>query len=440
MGKAQLILRILLVALWIRVTFEYVAQMIAPAIKPAFPLVALAFDTVVVLLGCWTIRHRRDIIIAALFIAATFFSTIIVNGYGLEMYFNGMRDFIGYIFVIPILRYFIDDDDLRDNFTHTVDRHLLIFLIAQAPCLITQYIRWGAGDTGGGTLGDNSGFITTLIYLISFYLMQRRFDPERPWHSIRQHYYLILLLLPTLLNETKVSFVFMAMYILLLMPLGRKTFKRTLIAIPVALLAIYAGAVAFVSITAGVMGDVDDIFSLDYYMEGYLMSADSDDTERLVKWLIEEDDEANVAAGLVPDVPRITKMQVLPDLLDDNTRWAFGRGVGHFKGGTMIAGSDFYIENQWVLVGSIPYIYHLLIQLGGMGVALMTLFFVVNMGMKPREGLRRQHNLQLYLLGLILIIQLYQDTLRNAYICLFIYYVMMMAWLPAEPQEEEADR
>ena len=415
----------LLVAFWIRMTIGYVAQMIIPQLEETLPYVALIFDAVIVALGLVTIRRKRDIAVAAVFIIVSAFSTLFVNRLDLLFYLNGLRDFAGFLFVFPIVNYFIGNDELRDGFVKTVDRHLLAFLILQAPCIVTQFIRYGAADPVGGSLGTmNSGLISTLIYLISFYLMQRQLDRDHVLSSLWKNKWLLVLLLPTFLNETKVSIVYMLMYLILLIPIDRKAFSRTLIAIPAIVLAIYGAATAYVVATGGSEGDV---FSLDYYMEGYLLNSDTDDAERFARWLIEDDVDA-AAEGLTGDVPRFTKMLILPDLMEDGTHWTIGHGVGHFKGGTITANSAFFNENEWTLTGTIPYSFHMLVQLGIVGIVMLVAFFVIHLGFPPRKGMKRRHNLQLYVIGLLLILQLYQDTLRNTHLCLILFFIIMMSW------------
>ena len=430
MQKSKLILRVLLVAFWIRMTIGYVAQMVIPALADVLPHVYLLFDAVVVTLGCWTMKRRRDMAVVAVVIAVTALSTLLVNRYSLLFYLNGMRDFISFMFVIPILNFFLSDDKLRDQFVATVERHLFMYLVVQAPCTITQFIRFGATDPVGGSLGENySGITSTLIYLVSFYLLQRRLDRDRLWVSLLENKWLIILLFPTFLNETKVSLVYLAMYMLLMIPLGRKTFRYTVLAVPVFALVFYGGMTAYVVATGGTQGDV---FSLDYYMEGYLLSEDAESTERLAKWMLENDSDGE-AGGLTGDVPRLTKLVVLGELVDEPSTLIAGNGVGHFKGGTLVDNSEFYRDNEWVMTGTIPYVFHLLVQLGVLGVLLEIFFFVVYLWFPPAPGMRRNYNLQLYLFALVLLLQLYNDSLRNAFFTLIVFFVMLMSWQKSEP-------
>ena len=113
-----------------------------------------------------------------------------------------------------------------------------------------------------------------------------------------------------------------------------------------------------------------------------------------------------------------------------------GWGVGHFKGGTLVPNSDFYQQNEWLLIGTIPYLFHMLVQMGWLGVALMAVFLGLLLFGRPVKGASRDYNLQFYVLALLLLIMVYQDFLRNALVCFFIFYVMAQSWKLPEAQEE----
>lgn len=430
MKKSEFILRTLEVALWIRVTWGFVCQEMFTAFKPTLPFLYLAFDAVMIALGCWTLSDRRDKISGAVFLVVSAAITVLYNGCGVFFYLNGLRDFIGYVVVLPIIRYYMADDELRPVFVERMDRFLYLYLVLQVPCVLIQFFVHGAGDHVGGSLGDyTSGITSTLTYLISFYLLRKRLDRNNVFASLWEHKQFILLLFPTFLNETKVSFVYLAIYLLLLIPLDRKIFIRLTLAVPLMAALFYGSAVTYLVTTGNKAGD---IFSLEYYTESYLATSDADATQRYAQWLIENGGDAYTNNE---DVPRFTKFLFLFNLQEDEPGHTLtGWGVGHFKGGTIVANSDFYSDNEWLFLGTLPYLFFMLVQLGWTGVVMMVAYFALMIFSKPRAGLRRDYNLQLYLLALLLLTMLYQDFLRNVLMCLVLFYIAMCSWQPTDDE------
>ena len=432
MKKSDIILRVLEVALWIRVTIGFVAQMMLPDLSPALPIVYLAFDVIMVALGCWTLSDRRDIIFGAVFLVVSALITLIYNHESLFFYVNGMRDFIGYLFVLPILRYLMAEAERWQTATKRIDRFIYLYLWLQVPCMVIQFLYYGAGDHVGGSLGDyQSGMTSTFLFLGSFYLLQKRLDRKRLLASLWENKQFIIVLFPAFLNETKVSFVFLALYLLLLLPFDRKMFIRLTLAIPVIALLFYGAAVTYL-VTTG--NKASDVFSIQYYAESYLLAENGDETQKYAEWLLENDGDR---FQQTEDVPRFSKFLFLFELQDEEPGHTLtGWGVGHFKGGTLVPNSDFFQQNEWLLIGTIPYLFHILVQLGWLGVALMTAFFALILFRQPMKGAKRDYNLQFYVLALLLLIMVYQDFLRNVLVCFLIFYVAAQSWKLPHKEEE----
>ena len=171
--------------------------------------IQLGVDAVFVMIGLLTLRRWVDLVPLALFIVIGYISSIKGNGLSIVFFANGSRDFISLLFIPPIIRYFNENEFRRQRFIRAFDRWLFLFLCLQFPTIIFQFLKYKAGDHVGGTLGNlNSGNISILIYLISFYLIRKRFDPDHFFYSLYQNKIYLILLLPTFLNETKVSLFF----------------------------------------------------------------------------------------------------------------------------------------------------------------------------------------------------------------------------------------
>lgn len=420
--------RLLFIAFWIRGVWCFFSSDLVPLAMTLQTVVFLFFDAVLVALGIVMMSRKRDMLYAAAFVVLGYISTCFVNNLSLVFYLNGLRDFIPYLFIIPIIRYFFSNPERKERFVQDFDKQLFGFLVVQVPATIFQFCYYGAGDWVGGTLGFGySGVLSTLIFAISFYLMKKRIDPDRYLSSLWENKVLILLLIPTQLNETKISFIFILMYFLLLMPMNRKLFMRMVIAIPVMCIMMYGLALAYVVSTGN---NASDIFSLEFYYEMYLYDG-SGDSEAYAQALMDEDSD------IQEDVPRFSKLMLLDDVHHDHPGHGFwGFGVGHYKGGTVTEYSQFYKEYEWLLVGSVPYIFHLWIQLGFIGVVLMIVFFW-NLFASPQKGLKRDYGLQFFFILTFIMIMVYNDSIRSAIMMLPITYIIMASWKERTGSEDD---
>lgn len=428
--RSELYKNILFTAFWVYALFGFISNELLPFMAGARTVFLLFYDATIVSLGLLTLKKKEDIFFILSFIVISFIFTCNLNGYSFLYYINGLRDFITFLFIIPIFRYFFSEEDRRNDFIKSFDKQLYMFLVIQVPCVVWQFIKYGANDHGGGSLGNwNSGVVSTLIYLISFYLIQKHFDKNNYIKSLWENKRYIILLFPTFLNETKVSFVFLIMYFFLLIPIDRKIFIRVLAAIPIFVGLVFAAITLYLSST----GNTGDIFSLEYYMEGYLMD---DESEDWALWLFENGEWSD------DDVPRFTKILYLSEINEEYPGHVYtGFGVGLFKGGTIMDTSDFYIQNEWFLMGTVPYVIHILMQLGLVGLIWIIVFWVVKIGL-PRKDTKRNLNLQLYIIFLVLIIFFYNDTFRNPFMSLILLYVLENSFESkgsGEPTEQICD-
>jgi hypothetical protein len=294
---------------------------------------------------------------------------------------------------------------------------------------------YGAGDHGGGSLGNfSSGTISILIYLISYYLLNKRIDTNHFWASLCENKIFVISLFPTFLNETKVSFVYLVMFFLLLIPIDRHLFKRLLIALPIVMLFTVGSAVIYLETTRGVFSNILSSGGLEDYFIGSDLSdiADLAQAESDQEWVVNQDGGA--------DVPRILKLLLLPELEMQNPgHTVTGFGVGQFKGNTTLKASNFATEYDWLLNGSVPYIFHLFIQLGFIGVIWFIGFWVQNLVIIPKNK-NRNMNLQFFLILTIIIILIYNDCLRNAVVGTVFLFILCGSWIEnAEHTDGEID-
>ena len=432
--KSILIERALLGVFWVLGTVGFICDEFVPGLESLRTYILVACDATLILLGLACLRHRADIlfVVALLFIGLT--SSLLLNKIPATMTANGMRVFIGVMFSYPIFRYLLDKPGVRDRFIKTLDRNLEIFLWVQVPCIFYQFFAYGAGDHGGGTLGNwYSGTISMMIYLISFYLMRKRINPKHFVGSIIKNVKYVLLLTPTFFNETKISFVLLVLYFILLVPIDKRLFFRALIVVPVMSILFVVGYMTYkMTYTGDVSKTADklDIFSEEYLMEYMFM--DIEDAEEDATWNMENNEQ-----GLA-DIPRITKFMLLPMFEEESPgHIPLGFGVGHFKGGTKLSHSEFYDQYEWYLLGTIPYFIHIYLQLGVIGV-LWYFAFVISIFIRHPKGYsNRDWNLQLFIALLISINLFYIEALRDPVFCIVLYGLMAIAWLPDQAVEEK---
>ena len=412
--KSILVERILLTAFWLRAVSTFIFEEIIPPLESFQFSIALLFDAVIVGLGLLTMRNRYDLLMAAAVLVASYVSSCVLNDLPLIFFINGLRDVISLMFIVPIIRYLITSAN-GEGFVRRLDMHLFVFLVVQAFCLVYQYFTYGAGDHGGGSLGNGfSGMISTLIFLVSFYLMTKRLNYSNFFYSIITNKWLVILLIPAFLNETKISFFFLFMYFVLLVPIDKKIIVRSLAIIPVVCVALWGALLAY---TVAIGEEVSDAFTLEYYTEMYLMNEDS---EEYAKWLVDADNGEDLE-----DIPRFTKLFLLEEVSEDHPgHRLLGFGLGHFKGGTTLEVSDFYREYEWLLYGSIPYLFHMLVQLGFIGMVLFMLFWAKLLVKDVGFGVRN-YNVYAFVMLAIVALLLYNDSFRNAFMMLvFVYCVM----------------
>lgn len=416
--KSQIIKNILIVTMWVFFTFGFVCSEIIPALEPLKSPLYLVLELVVVALSLFVIRRKEHLIFLALIVALGYYSTCMVNHNSFGFYLNGLRDFIPFFAIMPIYHYFHSRDDLREDFDNTMDKHLYYFLVLQAPCIIFQFLKYGAGDAVGGSLGAyNSGNITTLIYIISFYLIRKRLNTEHILISLVQNRKYILLLLPTFLNETKVGFIYMVMYFLLLVPLTYKSVMKILGLLPVILL----GLTGIFYVYNEVVSTDDDVFSM-RYMQMYLIGdEDSADLAEMVSDMDMDEWEE--------DMPRFAKIALMLDFenLEPGHRWT-GFGLGLWKGGTNMAQSKFSTDYDWAIKGTVPYIFHVFMQLGILGMLLITYFWWVHLIKKPAPNVGMDYNLLVYCVLLVIIIGFYSELFRITYVGIPLMYIMSKIW------------
>lgn len=436
--KYNLYYRLFITAFWVMQCFGFVSEELLPPLAKLRSPIYLLCDAIIFFVGIAAIKenqNKTDKRLAIWFLIIAVVSTLIINQEGISALLNGSRDFFGLIFILPILRFFFTARRGNEHFVKVFDRQLYIYLWLQAVCITWQFIKYGVGDHGGGTMGYGaSGTASTCIYFISYYLMTKRWNEDKNYfRNLSANWVLVFLLYPSFLNETKISFIFLMCYFLLLIEINKRTIKYFVIAIPAMIVVLIGLWSVYLDITDQ---DADELTSKEFY-DNYLFGGD--DLDRMIEvGLMVQDgtitiDESDVWSV---DIPRFTKILKLPELFGDCRGGAiFGAGLGQFKGGTTMEMSRFAKDNQWLLLGSRPWLFFVMVQLGIIGL----IWFLIDIGWvlsyKKRTYIYSK-NIKIYLTVILALTFLYNDSLRFFQYCTILFFIALYATIKAEYIED----
>lgn len=431
--KYKLYSGLLFGSIWVILCQGFIATEI-PAFEVMIPILNLLTDAVFILLGVWATRSKRDI-----FITVSFFAIVLISKYlnhqSLFVMVNGCRTYIGLLMCAPIIRYLLHSKYAED-FTRRMDSLCWTFLYLQAFCITWQFIRYGANDYGGGSFGwGGSGQVSTLIYIISFYLLSKRWDFSKKWMTnFRENKANFILLYPTFLNETKISFIFIMIYFLLLYPIDRKYVLKVLAVFPLVFVLLAGVFYVYLSATEQDSDSVLNKEFLDIYLFG---GEDPQELIELAKVYQEEQIQDDYLWAV--DLPRFTKIFAAPDILKKfGGGNMFGVGVGQFKGGTYVSESLFAVKYGWLMTGTKPTLFVLLLDLGIAGIIwaiinLITILFTPNKAVFAKQ-------IRLYLFAIWSLIMVYDQQLTVLISVWFMFYIAMSGLQPELKEQRQKTR
>lgn len=409
----------LFTCLWIQLCYGFFQSEVIPALTKVQPYVFLLTDLVFIALGLRLIRKRNDVVMFGVFMLIAILSSLLNHG-GVVQFVNGFRSFAGLLFATPIIRYFITSKD-GERFVKSFDRQIYIFLWLQVPTMIIEFVRNGAGDSGGGTYGlGGSGMISTLICILSYYLMRKRWNEEYSYgRNLKENWTLIFLLFPTFLNETKVSLILLPFYFLLLMRVDRAFALRVFMASPIIAVMMLAAGFAYIKITGQ---DQNEVLSVDFFNQ-YLVGEDLEQLAYLSVLVDNGDIETDDL--WVVDLPRFGKLILVPEALT-TTRGGmmFGAGIGQFKGRSVLKMSEFRRKYNWLLNGSVPMAFFILIELGFVGMAWLTACVITMLLQNTTNS--RWTGMRM-LLGLVFVLTMLYNDQMTVFSWMFLYSYLALA-------------
>ncbi|MGL5318809.1 MAG: hypothetical protein ACRC9Q_08990 [Bacteroidales bacterium] len=407
--KYKLITKILIPVLWVYSIFGFISDEFLTFLGSARSPIFFLCDIIIFIIGFILLKKRWDYYLLFSFIVISYISTVMQNNLGILTYLNGLRDFIPLLVFAPIFLYFKEENERYEYFKEKMDRFILLFLIIQIPCSLYQFLLYGAGDLVGGSLGwYSSGILSTLVFLLTFYNLSKKRKPDQSLglFFIENRYYLILLL-PAFLNETKITFIYLILFFMLFLRIDRYILIRFMIASPF-VVAVLALAINIYLIATGTS---EDFLSLDYYTEMYLMNEDS------VNFAMSLNDGSE-------DVPRFSKIIEGLNLLFSESKQQLGFGLGHFKGGTTLQQTSFSDQYQWLLFGSVPYIFFVFIQLGIIGLGWQIFFWIRAFEYDRKND--HNLNIQFFVFVIYLLVLFYNDSFRSFLQVFLMFYTFYL--------------
>lgn len=388
--------------------------------RAIWPPLQLAADILIILMGLLTLRNRFDIINVCVFVSVCI-ASMLVNGQSPVNMLNGMRIYTGAVFSLPIFRHIFSRPENAAYFINKFDRTLYWFLWLQWPCMLYEFLNYGACDYGGGSLGNlMSGIISTLIFVISFYLMQRRWRTSKSYlANIRDNWTLILLLGPTMLNETKISLIYLLLYFLLLIPINRRFILSLSYLLPIIVAIGIGGGYLYANFTT----KGDTVLTADY-LEYYVFG--DDDLLNMVEYIYDrgyaEEDH---------DMQRGVKMMMFPAIIDDKPHGpVIGYGVSQFKGGKTLEQSDFYKTYEWLLEGTQLQFMDIVIDMGFVGFGWFIYYTLILFGFTGRgPGDKKKtvnRNLR-WMLFIVWVMNLFYQAVTSQQLFIVVYTFLCVA-------------
>ena len=343
----------------------------------------IVFDVTILFLALLSISYLRgSLLFVLLFIVACIAFNFSYNGNSLSYSLNGIREILNVLCLAVFFNHVFseENEELAAEYVELFRKFAIFFVIAQLPAAAYQFSLHGPSDWVGGTYGNfGSGNLTLSVTCLVFFLSHFTMN-------LTQRLLLYACLLPLFLNETKVSFILIPVLILFI------HFKPKLKSILGAAFA--AGIALFIFnryFTTNIGVDFDNnltgIFSEDF-IEGYLFGD----------------------IYTYTDVPRFTKIILAWKLLAENaTTLLFGFEYGIFRGGEVVEMSQFSQSVQWLMTGTRPYLFFLMIQ----GGVLLVTGFVLLIAQINRFFTKYNNKYKTFLFLLFIVILFYNDALRS---------------------------
>jgi hypothetical protein len=395
---------------------DYVTTQVLPKADEAVRVAKAVCDAILFAMAISTmIRQRQTGVVRWLLfflVAATV--TVIINLDKLELaaQLNGLRQPLFMLSALVVVYDLLTSN--RSEFVVVwMERFLIVFAILQFPLSLYQYLKYGAGDAVGGTYGlsGGSGMVTLLLFIIAFYLLVRygTLDGGDSF-AVRRILPFSLLLAPVALNETKISFLFLAMYLGFLVLSRRKFYK----VVPILGLGALLGYVLVEMYTEAVRDP-----------SSFLM-----DQEFLERYLV-YDSRVGV------DIPRFQKLMIMFESMTKNVgAMVFGYGYGLFVGENIL-GKSTYVKSFWYAAGTRPSLFSIWMQGGFLAVLGMAGAVYSSLSSRLGNAAPTEKRFRWFLVVIMTVALVYNEAWLNRPFALIFAYLSTWLVLQASEAREE---
>ncbi len=393
----------------------YVTTQVLPGAEKAFRVLNAACDAIMFAIALSVvIRHRRAGVVRWLlfFLTATTITVIInLDKLSFPAQLNGLRQPL-FVLSSLVVMYDLLMSDRSQLVISWMDRFLVVFALVQFPLSLYQFLKYGAGDAVGGTYGlsGGSGMVTLLLFVITFYLLVRHGSvDDGESFAVSRILPFSLLLAPVALNETKISFVFLAMFLGFLVLSRRKFYKI----IPI---------LAFGAFLAFMLKEL--------YTESVRDPSDFLLDERFLERYLVYDPRAGI------DIPRFQKLAIMfNEMTKQPIAWLVGYGYGLFVGENILGQSP-YVRSFWYIGGTRPSVFSIWMQGGAVAVigmaGAMFSFLFRRINVLPTVA-----RFGWFLAAVLLVALVYNEAWLNRPFALIIGY--LSTWLVLLPSGSEAE-
>lgn len=354
-----------------------------------------AFDIIIIFLSLLSLSYVKGrLAFILLFIIACIGFNLTYTGNDIMYSLNGLREIINILCLTIFFNNVFSDEneELAEQYVEVMKKFAVVFLVAQLPVAAYQFSIHGPSDWVGGTYGSfGSGNLTLSVICLVFFMSHFT-------TNMTQRVLLYVCLIPLFLNETKVSFILIPMLILFI------HFQPRLKSIIGA--AVAAGLALFIFNTffttnINVENNISGVFSRDF-IEGYLFGD----------------------IYTYTDVPRFTKIILAWQMLaEDTLTFLFGFEYGIFRSTDIADTSQFSQSVQWLMVGTRPYLFFLMIQ-GGMMLVAGVIWLILHIN---RYFVAYNNKYKTFLFLIFVMIMFYNDALRSHSITIIYFFSIFYA-------------